>query len=113
MQDLVERRCKPCEGGVEPLTREQAAELLEALNPGWTLADDGASISRQFRFPVFSHTIAFVNAVAWIATIEGHHPELAVSYGACEVRYTTTAIGGLSDNDFICAAKVDRLPPES
>ncbi|ANO51834.1 4a-hydroxytetrahydrobiopterin dehydratase [Woeseia oceani] len=109
MVELTERRCEPCEGGVEPLSRSQAKELLVLLNDGWSLSDDGKSISREFRFPVFSRTIAFVNAVAWVATVEGHHPELLVKYGSCDVRYTTTAIDGLSDNDFICAAKVDRI----
>ncbi len=113
MDDLVERRCKPCEGGVEPLDAGQAAELLAALHPDWSLEPDGKSIVRDFRFPAFSRTIAFVNAVAWIATVEGHHPEMLVNYGNCIVRYTTTAIGGLSDNDFICAAKVDRISADS
>lgn len=113
MDDLVERRCKPCEGGVEPLDAGQAAELLAALHPDWSLAPEGKSIVRDFRFPAFSRTIAFVNAVAWIATVEGHHPEMLVNYGNCTVRYTTTAIGGLSDNDFICAAKVDRISADS
>jgi len=94
------------------LTHSQATELLVLLNDGWSLSDDGKSISREFRFPVFGRTIAFVNAVAWVATVEGHHPELLVKYGSCEVRYTTTAIDGLSDNDFICAAKVDRIAAE-
>jgi 4a-hydroxytetrahydrobiopterin dehydratase len=110
--DLTERRCVPCEGGVEPLTRSQAEELLHLLHDGWSLSDDGKSIVREFRFPAFSRTIAFVNAVAWIATVEGHHPELLVNYGSCRVRYLTTAIDGLSDNDFICAAKIDRLATE-
>jgi 4a-hydroxytetrahydrobiopterin dehydratase len=109
MEELVERHCKPCEGGVEPLSVAQARELMGALHDDWTLAEDGKSIVRVFHFPAFSRTIAFVNAVAWVATVEGHHPELVVNYGSCTVRYTTTAIDGLSDNDFICAAKVDRL----
>ena len=109
MSELSERRCEPCEGGVEPLTREQAESLLNELEAGWLLSGDGRAIEREFRFPAFSRTIAFVNAVAYIATVEGHHPELYVSYGACRVRYTTNAIDGLSDNDFICAAKIDRI----
>ncbi len=109
MTDLVDRKCKPCEGGVEPLDRTAAQTLLASIDARWRLGDDGRWIERRFDFPAFSHTIAFVNAVAWVATIEGHHPELHVSYGRCDVRYTTNAIDGLSDNDFICAAKVDRL----
>lgn len=109
MTELSDRRCVPCEGGVEPLTRSAALELLASLDDGWSLSDDGRSIAREFRFPAFSRTIAFVNAVAWVATVEGHHPELLVNYGSCNVRYITTAIDGLSDNDFICAAKIDRF----
>lgn len=113
MSELSERRCEPCEGGVEPLSRERAEALLAELEPGWALSDDGRAIEREFRFAAFSRTIAFVNAVAYIATVEGHHPELKVTYGTCGVRYTTNAIDGLSDNDFICAAKIDRIAEES
>lgn len=111
--ELVNRRCKPCEGGVEPLREDQVAQLLPALDSNWVLSEDGLTISRQFSFPVYSRTLAFANAVAWIAITEGHHPVLTVSYGDCDVSYTTHAIGGLSDNDFICAAKVDRLATET
>jgi 4a-hydroxytetrahydrobiopterin dehydratase len=113
MTDFADRKCKPCEGGVEPLHEEQAREALRALHAEWKLSEDGKSIVRVFEFPAFSRTIAFTNAVAWIATTEGHHPEMTVSYGRCTVLYKTTAIDGLSDNDFICAAKIDRLAAES
>jgi 4a-hydroxytetrahydrobiopterin dehydratase len=109
MTDLADRKCKPCEGGVEPLTADAARALMNSLDASWSLSDDGRSISREFRFPGYGRTMAFVNAVAWIATVEGHHPDLRVGYSTCVVAYTTHAIGGLSDNDFICAAKVDRL----
>jgi 4a-hydroxytetrahydrobiopterin dehydratase len=107
-KDLVSRHCKPCEGGVEPLTRAQSLELLKALHEDWVLSDDGLEIVREFAFKAYSYTMAFANAVAWIASNEGHHPELTVTYGKCRVSYTTHAIDGLSDNDFICAAKIDR-----
>ncbi len=107
--NLAGRHCKPCEGGVEPLTIEQSRELLGALHEDWALGDDGLSISREFRFPDYGHTLGFANAVAWIAITEDHHPVMTVHYGRCTVSYTTHAIGGLSDNDFICAAKIDRL----
>lgn len=113
MEDLAKKTCKPCEGGVDPLTMEQAAGLMDALHGAWKLDETTECIERNFDFPAFSRTIAFVNAVAWIATNEGHHPELNVTYGSCNVRYRTTAIDGLSDNDFICAAKIDRLTEES
>ncbi|MEJ2602039.1 MAG: 4a-hydroxytetrahydrobiopterin dehydratase [Gammaproteobacteria bacterium] len=109
MSELAERHCRPCEGGVEPLTDEQARALMRGLDADWDLSGDGRSISRDFDFTGFARTIAFVNAVAWIATVEGHHPDMEVGYGRCRVRYTTHAIDGLSDNDFICAAKIDRL----
>ena len=108
-EELVNRHCQPCEGGVEPLDAGQAKQLLEALHPDWVLSDNGLEIARRFEFPAYGRTLAFTNAVAWIAISEGHHPVLTVSYGACDVSYTTHAIDGLSDNDFICAAKIDRL----
>jgi 4a-hydroxytetrahydrobiopterin dehydratase len=112
-EDLTARHCIPCEGGVEPLQAEQASNLLEALHPDWALSSDGLVISRRFEFPAYSRTLGFTNAVAWIAITEGHHPDITFSYGYCVVSYTTHAINGLSDNDFICAAKVDRLARES
>ena len=107
--DLADRHCKPCEGGVEPLRREQAELLMQGLDQGWVLRDDSLEISRRFSFPAYSRTLGFANAVAWIAITEGHHPELVVNYGTCDVKWSTHAVNGLSDNDFICAAKVDRL----
>ena len=107
--DLADRRCQPCEGGVEPLRADQSSALLAALHGDWSLSDDGLKISRKFDFPAYSRTLGFANAVAWIAIVEGHHPVLTVSYGSCSVSYTTHVINGLSDNDFICAAKIDRL----
>jgi 4a-hydroxytetrahydrobiopterin dehydratase len=112
MDDLLKRKCKPCEGGVEPLTLDQAKELMSAIHQDWMLGESGKTIRRDFEFPAFGRTIAFANAVAWIAISEGHHPEMTINYGTCRVRYTTTAINGLSDNDFICAAKIDRLAAE-
>jgi 4a-hydroxytetrahydrobiopterin dehydratase len=107
-QELAERHCKPCEGGVPPLAAEQAQELMSALHPDWQLSEDGLEIRRQFSFKAYSHTLSFANTVAWIATNEGHHPVLTIEYGSCDIVYTTHAINGLSDNDFICAAKIDR-----
>jgi len=111
--DLAKRRCKPCEGGAEPLRADQSSALLEVLHSDWSLSDDGLTISRTLDFPAYSRTLGFANAVAWIAIAEGHHPVLTVSYGSCAISYTTHAINGLSDNDFICAAKIDRLAKET
>lgn len=107
--ELRRRRCKPCEGGVPPLDSGAAGELLKALDPAWSIADDGKSIVRLFEFAGYHRTISFVNAAAWVAEAEGHHPDLEVRYGKVRVLYTTHAIGGLSENDFICAVKIDRL----
>lgn len=108
-RELATRRCKPCEGGTEPLTHEQADELLRALHGDWRLTEDGLSITRRFRFPSYDKTLGFANAAAWVAIAEDHHPVLTIAYGSCTISYTTHSINGLSDNDFICAAKTDRL----
>ena len=109
MTKLTDRKCVPCEGGAEPLTGAEAAKLLGELHADWSLEDDGKAIEREFKFKAFSRTMSFVNAVAFVATNEGHHPDATFSYSYCRVRYWTHAIGGLSDNDFICAAKIDAL----
>ncbi len=109
MSTLAERKCKPCEGGVAPLTAADAAPLLAQLTPGWQLSADGKSLRRAYSFRDFYRTMSFVNAIAHIANLEDHHPDLEVGYDYCRVRYTTHAIGGLSENDFVCAAKIDRL----
>ncbi len=111
--ELANRRCKPCDGGTDALQGDQITALLLALHEDWSLGDDGLKISRIFDFPAYSRTLGFANAAAWIAIAEGHHPVLTISYGSCRVSYTTHAINGLSDNDFICAAKTDRLMADS
>ena len=111
MSELVDRRCEPCEGGVTPLTRDGIDEYKEQIHSEWVVNDDTTEIYRDFEFKGFYRTMAFVNAVAWIANAENHHPDLEVGYRHCLVRYTTHAIGGLSPNDFICAAKTDKLLP--
>lgn len=108
MEKLTERHCKPCEGGVAPLPRNEAEKLLGELQ-SWVLSKNGKEIHRQFRFKNFHQTMEFVNALAWIAHREDHHPDMEVGYNRCTVRYSTHAIGGLSDNDFICAARIDAL----
>jgi 4a-hydroxytetrahydrobiopterin dehydratase len=109
MEKLSDRKCVPCEGGATPLSGEEARALNAELHEGWQLSTEPDAIEREFKFPAFSRTMSFVNAVAFVATNEGHHPEVIFSYGFCRVKYWTHAIGGLSDNDFICAAKIDRL----
>jgi 4a-hydroxytetrahydrobiopterin dehydratase len=104
--DLTTRQCKPCEGGTAPMTPQEADKLLKQLD-GWQQYDH--IISKTYRFKNYYETIAFVNAVAWMTHREDHHPDLKVTYNSCQVEYSTHAIHGLSENDFICAAKVDAL----
>ena len=106
MSDLAKRKCKPCEGGVAPYTPQQTKDLLQQLK-GW-IVEDGKLI-KVYPFTNYYQTMAFVNALAWISHREDHHPDLAVGYNQCKVTYSTHAIGGLSENDFICAAKCDVL----
>lgn len=104
--DLANKQCKPCEGGVPPLSPDEASKLTQQLE-GWSLANN--KISKTFEFKNYYQTMAFVNAVAWISHREDHHPDMAVGYNKCHIEYTTHAINGLSENDFICAAKIDWL----
>ncbi|AKJ64749.1 4a-hydroxytetrahydrobiopterin dehydratase [Kiritimatiella glycovorans] len=104
--DLTQKKCRACEGGVEPMTEEQIREMLKSVE-GWEYRD--GAIEKTFEFKNFYRTIAFVNAVAWIANREDHHPDLQVSYKKCTARFSTHSIGGMSENDFICAAKVNAL----
>ena len=108
-QALADRRCKPCEGGVAPLTAAEARVQLARIDPAWTLDAGAGAIRRSYLFKDFYRTMSFVNALAHLANAEDHHPDLEVGYNYCHVRFTTHAIKGLSENDFICAAKVDRL----
>lgn len=104
--DLSSKKCRPCEGGVPPLEAAEISRLLLDL-PGWE--QSGQEIAKEFRFKNYYQVMAFVNAVAWVSHQEDHHPDLEVGFNRCRVRYSTHAIGGLSENDFICAAKVQGL----
>ena len=106
MNELAARKCKPCEGGVAPLDAQQQNAMLKSLK-GWSL--ENGRLVKLYPFANYYQTMAFVNALAWISHREDHHPDLAVGYNKCRVEYWTHAIGGLSENDFICAAKADAL----
>jgi 4a-hydroxytetrahydrobiopterin dehydratase len=106
---LAGKKCVPCEGGVPALSAEAARTLLGQLDVHWRLGSDGRSLHRAFAFKDFHRTMSFVNALAHVANAEDHHPDLEIGYDYCRVRWSTHAINGLSENDFICAAKVDRL----
>jgi 4a-hydroxytetrahydrobiopterin dehydratase len=106
MNELARKKCVPCEGGVAPLTAAQVAPMLKGL-AGWAM--DGPMIAKTYKFKNYFETMAFVNAAAWVSHREDHHPDMVVKWGECKVSYITHAIDGLSENDFICAAKLDAL----
>lgn len=108
MENLKNKNCKPCEGGVCPLDESISMRHLDQV-PGWKLTKDKAGITRTIKFKDFSATIMFINAMAYLSEREGHHPDFSAGYNYCEINFTTHAIGGLSENDFICAAKINEL----
>ena len=103
---LSSRKCVACERGTAPLRQEEVDRFLKQLK-GWEFAD--GKIAKTYSFRNHYETMAFVNAAAWISHREDHHPDIAVGYNKCRVEYVTHAIDGLSVNDFICAAKLDKL----
>lgn len=104
---LDERRCVPCEGGVPTLNPDRIQELMPHLDDGWRV-EEGNKLARPFKFRNFLQAVDFVNLITPIAEAEGHHPDLHVRWGEVRVELWTHAIGGLSENDFILAAKIDR-----
>ncbi len=104
--DLRKGKCRTCEGGLDKMTGEAIASRLSELS-GWIMQGNG--LIRDFHFRNFYETMAFVNAVAWIADREDHHPDMEVGYAHCLLRYSTHALGGITENDFVCAAQVNRL----
>jgi 4a-hydroxytetrahydrobiopterin dehydratase len=108
MTDLLTLRCVGCEGGIPALTAKEIKTLLSEV-PGWEVSSDHKSLQKRFSFKSFYKTMAFVNAIAWIAHTENHHPDMEVGFNYCLVKYTTHAVDGLTKNDFICAAKVNQL----
>lgn len=107
MSDLSKQQCKACEGGVSALTLEESEKYLNKLASNWEISEDGKSISRNFKFKNYYETMAFANVVAMIAHQQDHHPEMTIGYSTCLVEYSTHSLNGLSENDFICAAKID------
>lgn len=106
VSDLLKKRCAACAPGTPPVQEAQIRSVLREL-PGWELV--GNEIVKTYKFGNYHETIAFVNAVAWISHREDHHPDLEVGYNRCRVRYSTHSVGGVSENDLICAAKVEAL----
>jgi 4a-hydroxytetrahydrobiopterin dehydratase len=104
--DLASKKCAPNQKGTPPLDDRRVAELLRQI-PGWERS--GSEIVKAYQFKNYHETMAFVNASAWVSHREDHHPDLEVGYNTCRVRYSTHSVGGLSENDFICAAKLESL----
>jgi 4a-hydroxytetrahydrobiopterin dehydratase len=108
MRELRDQRCEPVAKGAPHLSEAQLHEYLKQV-PQWSLTSSHAAIHREFHFRNFYDTMAFVNAVAWVAHQQDHHPDLEVSYSRCKIIYTTHSVAGLSLNDFICAAHIDAM----
>ncbi len=108
MEDLVHKKCVSCEGGIPALSRAGAEAFIRQV-PAWVLSDDAKRMSREFSFPDFKSALAFVSRVGALAEEEGHHPDIFLSWGKVRIELWTHAVGGLSENDFILAAKIDAL----
>ena len=109
MNNLIDQHCLTLEQGLELLKRDAVNDALQQIDTAWKYDANSRAISRSFKFGNYHETMAFVNAVAWIAHQQDHHPDLNVGYNHCAVNFTTHAVGGLSINDFICATKIDAL----
>ena len=109
MTALNLQNCQTLEENISALSREQASRYMQQLEPSWQLDTEQQNISHTYKFKNYYQTMAFVNAIAWVSHREDHHPDITVGYNNCRVEYTTHAINGLSENDFICAAKIDKL----
>ena len=107
--DLSQKKCVPCEGGVDPLNKEESKELLKLLNDDWELTENNKKIFKKYKVKNYYEITSLINLIIWISHQEDHHPEITFTYNSANVKYFTYAIDGLSENDFICAAKIDRL----
>ncbi len=108
--NLTAKKCVPCEGGTKPLDRARVDELLHEIK-GWEPDEPRRTLRKRLRFRDFAQTMGFVNRMARLAESEGHHPDFSVHYNILDVSLSTHAIGGLSENDFVLAAKLDALVP--
>ena len=105
--DLAKKKCLPCEGGIDPINKDTASELIKELDNGWVLTADSKKIYKEYRTKNYHEIMSIINMIAFISHKEDHHPEINFTYNTARVVYYTYAIDGLSENDFICAAKVD------
>lgn len=106
--DLAAQSCEPCQGGIPPLSLDEARKMMDQLT-GWTLSPSGKEIARRFEFKGFAKAVEMANLAAWLGNKQGHHPDIAFGWGYCAVTFTTHEAGGLTQNDFICAARLDAL----
>ena len=106
--DLAKRKCIPCEGGTEPFSPQEVETYMSYLKEGWEVVD-GVKIQHKYKFEDFKKAMEFVNKVAEIANEEDHHPDIFISYSRVTITLSTHAIGGLSPNDFIVAAKIETI----
>ena len=106
--ELKDKQCEACQGGIGTLPAKKVTELMQQV-ADWNISDDGKFLQKTFKFKGFYKTMAFINAMAWIANEQGHHPDFSAGYNFCKVNWTTHEAGGLTENDFICAAKVSAL----
>ena len=111
MEGLAAKSCAPCRGGIPPLT-EAAARELASRTPGWSLAEAGTRLTRRFEFRDFVAAMQFVNRVADVAEEQGHHPDIAIHWNTVDLTLWTHKVGGLHENDFILAAKINSLLEE-
>jgi 4a-hydroxytetrahydrobiopterin dehydratase len=111
MANLSDQKCEACEGGLLPL-EAAVVERYSAQTPGWIVSEDNTYIIRKYTFKGFYAVMSFINAVAYIAQQQGHHPDIEFGYNYCNITFSTHAIKGLSINDFICAAKINKLSHE-
>jgi len=107
MKDLITKTCNAIPTGEPALEKDTVAKLLQQLEPQWVLSDDNKTISFAYRFKNYYQTMAFINVIVQIAHQQNHHPDISFGYNNCTVSYSTHSVGGLSINDFICAAKTN------
>ena len=108
-QNLSQKKCVPCEGGLDPLNKKQSSDFLKQLNDQWQLTKDNKKIYREYKLKNYYEITSLINLIIWVSHQEDHHPEITFAYNNAKVTFYTYAINGLSENDFICAAKIDKM----
>ena len=108
-KNLSDHHCKPCNGELPALSASEAAALAAKIDPQWQVSESGDAIRRRFTFKGYAKAVYLANLCSWLADKEGHHPDIAFGWGYCEVTLTTHDLGGLSENDFVWAARLDAM----